>query len=165
MKKIIAITVAIVIAFALAAWYVRPVPPTPIHTLPPMTTHTGGGIDVQRHGHLALIGVEGFMDASGGRLAHFDMPFQIRGREVTKFEATISYRDSGCSSQALMLITVDGVQAYRAIIKLTPGVTAATVPINYDFLLPISKGGAVLHVETDGGCQSDWEIQGVMTTL
>jgi hypothetical protein len=163
----LAFTLVAVLALSVAlsihpSYFVRASTTSTIHKLPPMTTHTGGEVTVK--GNLALVGVEGFMDASGGRLAHFDMPFQLNGRTATKFQATVSYRDSGCSSQALMLITVDGVQAYRAITKLTHETTVVTVPLNYDFALPMSKGRAVLHVETDGGCQSDWEIQGVLTT-
>lgn len=133
-----------------------------IHVFTPMHTIVSG--DIETNSSITTVGVEGIMDASAGRLASFDKPFLLHGRSVEKFQATISYRTDakGCSPQALMVVSVNGVDAYRAITKLTQVNTATTVFVNYDFPLPIGEGDANLHVEADGGCTSDWEIQGAM---
>lgn len=164
-STVLTIAVTALVLFGAAEYLVRRAPaPVQIHKLAPMQTSMNG--DIATTGHFSAIGMEGHLDSTGGRLAFIDKPFKISGSTTDKFQATISYRtdDKGCSPQALMLITIDGVQAYRVIQKLTQNTTADTIFVSYTFNVPVTKGNAVLHVETDGGCHSDWEIQGALTT-
>jgi hypothetical protein len=98
---------------------------------------SGSGASIK--GIFTTISAEANLDASNG-LASLDLPFQLPANvPLSKFQGTVSYRStqSGCSPQALMSIQVDGVDAYRAITKTTSQMNAS-----------------------DGGCRSNWEIQG-----
>lgn len=93
------------------------------------------------------------------------MPFQITpGTPISRLQGTISYRasQSGCAPQALTSVQVDGVDSYRAIMKTTPQNTAVNLFINYSYTVPVSAGQANLHVEADGSCKSNFEVQGVL---
>lgn len=135
---------------------------TPAHAQSSAGSYWTSGSGASIKGSFTTISAEANLDASNG-LASLDMPFQLpAGIPLSKLQATIAYRavQSGCSPQALMSIQVDGVDAYRAIVKTTAQATAANLFINYSYAVPVSAGQANLHVEADGACKSDWEIQG-----
>jgi hypothetical protein len=137
---------------------------TPAHAQSSGGSFWSNGSGASIKGTFTTISAEANLDASNG-LAKLDMPFQLpAGTSLTKLQATISYRavSSGCSPQALMSIQIDGVDAYRAIVKTTAQATAVNLFINYDYPVPVESGQANLHVEADGNCKSNWEIQGVM---
>jgi hypothetical protein len=121
------------------------------------------GSGAAQHGPRTIISAEGNLDATNG-LASLDLPIQVVTGSVT-FQGTLAYRavSSGCSPQALMVVSVDGQEAWRAIVKTTPTMTAVNLFLAYSYPVSSATGQANLHVESDGGCKSDFEIQGAVS--